>query len=747
MKRCPKCQIEYKEESRFCPRDGQKLETYPTPSSQLAKSVTEERQVSMRDSLAAGAIKLCPECGTEFKPQARYCYRDGARLQEIPLPAEGDEDTLDEKVVEEVEKPDEKKDQLLGRTIAGHYKLVKKIGQGGMGLVYKAEHVRISRPSAIKILNPELASNPELVARFEREAEMASRINHPNAVGIYDAGEEEDGLVYIALEFVNGEPLSKIIRREGPLPLDKVVNVARQVADALDAAHQLDIVHRDLKPDNVMICRRAGKPDWVKVVDFGIAKQARHGIGYKSLTQRGVILGTPEYMSPEQLLRKPLDPRSDIYSLGLVVFKALTGKAAFEGLTPQARMIKKLSEPPLLLKEARPELKVSPQIEEVVRKALEPDPELRYQTAVEFAADLDRAARSNAVYSVLAGDDSESSAAIDSMVVPVDIANQGIDLLSDSDRFPAPPLAAVEGRIKEAIPVEVAAPAVVEAMSDTRAVPALVETKEHAAINPAAEVRPTGEARAPIFQEKSPVLPRGEFKWRYYIIVAVLLFLILLGVAYAMGWIRAAQSATAPSEQPTTSEEQPPPEEQRAAASETDEHQEEKTKPDSPRVEEKKDKEEKSNSNTAVANDAEEMKEPEPKPQPVETAVAPEPPKEEAVKKEAPPEAKEAPPEVRVEEKPPETTGRSAGVVHGQALSRVSPIYPSEARARRISGIVVVEVEISKKGKVKSARALTGNVLLRGAAVTAALQWKFAPSTLNGSPVKSTRVLNFHFNN
>ena len=263
---------------------------------------------------------------------------------------------------------------LTGRTLGG-FRILRKLGSGGMAVVYKAEHIRISRPSAIKILNPDLTGTPELVERFGREAEMASRINHPNAAGIYDVGEEEDGLVYITMEFVDGEPLSRIIKREGPLPLDRVVNIIRQVADALDAAHQLHIVHRDMKPDNIMVCRREGKPDWVKVVDFGIAQQARHGIGYKALTQRGVILGTPEYMSPEQLLRKPLDPRSDIYSLGLVVFKSLTGKAAFEGLTPQARMIKKLSEPPMHLSDAKPDLKVSPQVEEVLRKALDPEPD------------------------------------------------------------------------------------------------------------------------------------------------------------------------------------------------------------------------------------------------------------------------------------------------------------------------------------------------------------------------------------
>ena len=235
MKRCPKCNSEYREESRFCPRDGIQLESIPTIVAKPTPSLTEERRQYVSESLAAGAVKLCPQCGSEFPPKARYCYRDGSRLQEVPITPDGDEETQPEEKVEKVEQKETNKDKLVGRTIAGHYKLVKKIGQGGMAVVYKAEHIRISRPSAIKILNPDLTGTPELVERFGREAEMASRINHPNAAGIYDVGEEEDGLVYITMEFVDGEPLSRIIKREGPLPLDRVVNIIRQVADALDA--------------------------------------------------------------------------------------------------------------------------------------------------------------------------------------------------------------------------------------------------------------------------------------------------------------------------------------------------------------------------------------------------------------------------------------------------------------------------------------------------------------------------------
>jgi serine/threonine-protein kinase len=335
-----------------------------------------------------------------------FCPRDGQRLEHISQPGAIQFFMKSAPSGDIAVSTDS--DPLIGRTIADHYKLVAKIGQGGMGVVYKAEHVRITRPSAIKILNPEFSGNPEFVARFGREAELASRINHPNAVGIYDVGEDADGLVYIAMEFVDGELLSKILKREGPLPLDRVVTITRQVADALDAAHELDIVHRDMKPDNIMICKRKGKCDWVKVVDFGIAKRAHHGVGYQNLTKRGLVLGTPEYMAPEQLLREPLDIRSDIYSLGLVVYKMLSGKLPFEGPTPQSRMIKKLTEPPINLKIVRPQLRVSPQVEAVIMKALATDRKNRYSSSIEFATALERAAESNAVYTVLAGDDEKS---------------------------------------------------------------------------------------------------------------------------------------------------------------------------------------------------------------------------------------------------------------------------------------------------------------------------------------------------
>lgn len=317
-------------------------------------------------------MKKCPQCGEEYDDESvLFCRNDGQRLD---LPSEA-----------------EQPDPLVGRVLAGRYRLIAKLGQGGMGAVYKGEHVKMNRLTAIKILAPELANNAEFVARFQREAETASHINHPNAVIIYDFGEAEDGLVYLAMEFLEGRPLSSIIRREGPLPLNRVARIIRQAAEALNAAHQIGIVHRDFKPDNVMICQRAGQ-ELVKVLDFGIAKQIRVDPKHEALTQTGFVLGTPQYMSPEQVLGEQLDPRSDLYSLALVAYEMLTCTLPFEGASPQSQMVKRLLEPPKPLRLARPQLAIPPAVEQVIMRALSRYPHQRHSSTLEFAFELERVA-------------------------------------------------------------------------------------------------------------------------------------------------------------------------------------------------------------------------------------------------------------------------------------------------------------------------------------------------------------------
>jgi len=235
---------------------------------------------------------------------------------------------------------------MVGRVLSGRYRLLEKIGEGGMGVVYKAQHVKMKRLAAVKVLAPEFSKNPEFIARFEREAEMASRLDHPNAVAIYDYGQAEDGLVYLAMKFISGKPLASIIYDEGPLPLDRVVNIVRQSAAALEAAHRAGLVHRDFKPQNVLVSSGADQSDRVEVVDFGLAKPTTGQANF-DLTRRGFVLGTPDYMSPEQLSGQALDARSDIYSLAVVAYEMTAGTLPYAGRTQEQRMIKRLLEKPM----------------------------------------------------------------------------------------------------------------------------------------------------------------------------------------------------------------------------------------------------------------------------------------------------------------------------------------------------------------------------------------------------------------
>lgn len=272
---------------------------------------------------------------------------------------------------------------------AGRFRLIEKIGQGGMGSVYKAVQAEIDRPCAIKLLGQNIADNQDAVARFKREARLASKIDNPHAVIIYDFGQTQGGILYLAMEYIDGEPLSKVIAREAPLPLDRVVHIISQIAEALSAAHSLGIVHRDLKPENIMLTRKGNQKDYVKVLDFGIAKMITEEEAGK-LTQTGFILGTPLYMSPEQLSGEELDARSDVYSLALIAYEMLSGKLPFEADNTQALMIKRLTSEPIPLSRALP--RISPEVERAVMAALWRDRQQRTPSAHQFASELKEAA-------------------------------------------------------------------------------------------------------------------------------------------------------------------------------------------------------------------------------------------------------------------------------------------------------------------------------------------------------------------
>ena len=273
-----------------------------------------------------------------------------------------------------------------GALIADRYRVIGRLGQGGMGQVYLAEHVRMGRKSALKIMNPGMAHDPDSVNRFNREAANASRINHTNVASIYDFGETDDGLLFLAMEYVEGQPLSTTIAREGALPLRRAASIARQVAAALRVAHHLGIVHRDLKPDNIMIASDIDGSELVKVVDFGIAKAvANEG---QKVTRTGLSIGTPEYMSPEQLASENVDARSDIYSLGLVTFAMLTGELPFPAVTTRETLVARLVDKPATLAAVRGDVAWPSGLQAVMDKVLASNAVDRYQDSADFAKEL-----------------------------------------------------------------------------------------------------------------------------------------------------------------------------------------------------------------------------------------------------------------------------------------------------------------------------------------------------------------------
>jgi serine/threonine-protein kinase len=259
-----------------------------------------------------------------------------------------------------------------------------------MGRVYRAEQTNLGRTVAVKIIHPHLVGEENTAARFITEARAASRLNHPNSVGIIDFGNTPDGQLYLVMEFLRGRDLSRVIHDEGPLPLRRIVDVLRQTLAALAEAHNEDIVHRDLKPENIILEPSRSGGDFVKVVDFGLAKM-RVEKQQPGITSPGIVCGTPEYMSPEQARGDPLDARSDLYSVGVILYQLLTGRLPFEAESPTQVVLAHISEPPEDPREVAPERMIPKSLVDVTLKALEKKAADRFQDADGFAAELTRA--------------------------------------------------------------------------------------------------------------------------------------------------------------------------------------------------------------------------------------------------------------------------------------------------------------------------------------------------------------------
>jgi serine/threonine-protein kinase len=340
--------------------------------------------------------RRCPKCGSVYTDtQARFCPKDGSMLVEIqskqpPAPAAAAAPPKGSGTGVRTPLPPgqalDRASSLSNQILDSRYEVMKKLGEGGMSYVYLAREINSGDTVAIKVLSPRLATDKSSVERLRREAGLAMRLEHPNVCRILRLGESEDGLIYLVMPFLKGELLSDREVRGGPMDIGLSVTLLKQMCAGLHHAHELQIIHRDLKPENVMLVPDAGGTDRAVIMDFGLAKERRADPAIAKLTATGIILGTPEFMSPEQIRGKQLDARSDIYALGIVAFEMLTGKLPFQGRNAQEMMIARLRSQPQSVRTLRPD--VPEPVEKALARALQTNPDDRFSTAIEFGEAL-----------------------------------------------------------------------------------------------------------------------------------------------------------------------------------------------------------------------------------------------------------------------------------------------------------------------------------------------------------------------
>ncbi len=345
-------------------------------------------------------MKICASCGSPAPPYDRQCPHCKAQLNDLT-------------------------DRLTGTILDDKYLIEQRLGSGGMCDVYRARHITMDKEIAIKILKPELAADPKIAQRFEQEARAASRVRHPHAIDVTDYGIGAHNTPYLVMQLVDGRTVRELIAEYGPFTIERVANILRQASAALEAAHSVGVIHRDIKPDNIIIAQVDGA-DWVEVVDFGVAKIQEDVNRRAALTGANFIIGTPRYMSPEQCEEKPVDARSDIYSLGVVAYEMLTGDAPFDGNSSTRLLMAHVAEPPPSLRDKRPDL--SPEVEAVVMRALEKNPDLRQQSAAEFAHEFETAA---GVF-----DAGRATTAFSRISVPLDEIEKALEPLRPTEEEP-----------------------------------------------------------------------------------------------------------------------------------------------------------------------------------------------------------------------------------------------------------------------------------------------------------------------
>jgi len=311
----------------------------------------------------------CPACQADVADGAKFCTLCGAKLPKTQ--SEGD-------------------DPLLGRIFARNFRIEKLLGVGGMGKVYRATQLSLDKPVVLKLLHAHYAHDETLVARFHREARAASRLNHPNSINIIDFGQDDDGTLFMAMEFLHGRDLFTVLQTESPVPEDRVARIVRQVCSALAEAHNQGVIHRDLKPENIMVEDRPHQKDFVKVLDFGIAKiQDPEGKDTRTLTAQGMVCGTPEYMAPEQARGEILDARTDVYAIGVLMYQLVTGQLPFQADNAIGIVTKHIVEKPRPLRETAPDRAISPEMEAIVLRCMAKKREERFQNILELSDALE----------------------------------------------------------------------------------------------------------------------------------------------------------------------------------------------------------------------------------------------------------------------------------------------------------------------------------------------------------------------
>lgn len=340
--------------------------------------------------------RRCPRCQTTYAAPARFCVKDGSLLVESDAPASDQgpapgvrtsarDSSPAAAAAGDRESATPKLASLTGQVLDQRYSIIRKLGEGGMSYVYQAQEVDSGRAVAVKILIPRLSRDPASVERLRREATIATRLNHPNVCPILRLGETPDRLIYLVMPFLEGEPLSEHETRRGPFPVSDGIPLLVQICHGLEHAHELQIIHRDLKPENIMLVPDSSIPTGFRavVMDFGLAKERRAAPDVVKLTATGIVLGTPEFMSPEQIRGKPLDGRSDIYAVAILAFELFTGQLPFTGKSSQETMIARLRGAPTALRDLRADLPAK--LEAVIAKSLAVNPADRYSSMAELA--------------------------------------------------------------------------------------------------------------------------------------------------------------------------------------------------------------------------------------------------------------------------------------------------------------------------------------------------------------------------